>query len=144
MKYEIEHMLQNGGGSIVNTASGAGLISMPAIAIYSASKAATIHMTRVAGLTYAKRGIRVNCVCPGTVNKPAIHEMGIPDGENFFAQDVPMGSVGTPEELVHGAVWLGAEEARCGTGGGLPVDGGLEGESGREGRGERMRVDRGG
>src|SRR3546814_13681289 len=44
MKYEIEHMLQNGGGSIVNTASGAGLISMPAIAIYSASKAATIHM----------------------------------------------------------------------------------------------------
>src|SRR3546814_2018969 len=73
MKYEIEHMLQNGGGSIVNTASGAGLISMPAIAIYSASKAATIHMTRVAGLTYAKRGIRVNCVCPGTVNTPAIH-----------------------------------------------------------------------
>src|SRR3546814_1223785 len=88
MKYEIEHMLQNGGGSIVNTASGAGLISMPAIAIYSASKAATIHMTRVAGLTYAKRGIRVNCVCPGTVNTPAIHAMGIPDVENFFAQDV--------------------------------------------------------
>src|SRR3546814_3081626 len=85
MKYEIEHMLQNGGGSIVNTASGAGLISMPAIAIYSASKAATIHMTRVAGLTYAKRGIRVNCVCPGTVNTPAIHAMGIPDVENFFA-----------------------------------------------------------
>src|SRR3546814_1528694 len=88
MKYEIEHMLQNGGGSIVNTASGAGLISMPAIAIYSASKAATIHMTRVAGLTYAKRGIRVNCVCPGTVNTPAIHAMGIPDAENFFAQEI--------------------------------------------------------
>src|SRR3546814_20611949 len=72
MKYEIEHMLQNGGGSIVNTASGAGLISMPAIAIYSASKAATIHMTRVAGLTYAKRGLPVNCVCPGPVHTPAL------------------------------------------------------------------------
>jgi NAD(P)-dependent dehydrogenase (short-subunit alcohol dehydrogenase family) len=124
MKYEIEHMLQNGGGSIVNTASGAGLISMPAIAIYSAAKAATIHMTRVAGLTYAKLGIRVNCVCPGTVNTPAIHAMGIPDVENFFAQDVPMGRLGTPEEIAQGALWLSSDEARYVTGVVLPVDGG--------------------
>src|SRR3546814_6163704 len=112
MKYEIENMLQYGGGSSVNTASGAGLISMPAIAIYSASKAATSHMTRVAGLTYAKRGIRVNCVCPGTVNTPAIHAMGIPDVENFFAQDVPMGRLGTPEEIANGALWLDRKSTR--------------------------------
>src|SRR3546814_16804636 len=104
MKYEIEHMLQNGGGSIVNTASGAGLISMPAIAIYSASKAATIHMPRVAGLTYAKRGIRVNCVCPGTVTQPAIHAMGNPAVENFFAPEVPMGRLGTKEGVPNGAL----------------------------------------
>src|SRR3546814_19732821 len=112
MKYEIEHMLQNGGGSIVNTASGAGLISMPAIAIHSASKAATIHMTRVAGLTYAKRGIRVNCVCPGTVNTPAIHAMGIPDVEHSFAQDVPQGKLGTTEEHANGARGWWSDAAR--------------------------------
>src|SRR3546814_11191998 len=93
-------MLLNFGGSSYNSTSGTGFVTMPAIAIYSASKAATIHMTRVAGLTYAKRGIRVNCVCPGTVNTPAIHAMGIPDVENFFAQDVPMGRLGTPEEKI--------------------------------------------
>src|SRR3546814_16525654 len=104
---------------------------MPAIAIYSASKAATIHMTRVAGLTYAKRGIRVNCVCPGTVNTPAIHAMGIPDVENFFAQDVPMGRLGTPEEIDNGALWLCSDEARSVKGVVLPVDGGRVAQCGR-------------
>src|SRR3546814_12339168 len=77
-------------------------------------------MTRVAGLTYAKRGIRVNCVCPGTVNTPAIHAMGIPDVENFFAQAVPMGRLGTPEEIANGALWLCSDAARYVTGVVLP------------------------
>src|SRR3546814_4840584 len=62
MKYEIELMLQNGGGSNVNTASGAGLIRFPAIAIYSGSRPATIHITRPAGRTHAKLGIRASGV----------------------------------------------------------------------------------
>ena len=124
MKHEIDHMLENGGGSIVNIASGAGLISMPKLAAYCTSKAAIIHATRVAGVTYANRGIRINAVCPGTVITPGIYTLGIPDPETFFVQGIPMKRLGTGHEIAAAASWLSSSEARYVTGAILPVDGG--------------------
>lgn len=72
MKSEIQHMLQQGSGAIVNTASVAGLVGFPGLAAYTASKHAIVGLTKTAALEYAKAGIRINAVCPGAIRTPAL------------------------------------------------------------------------
>lgn len=126
MKYEIAQMLQQGGGAIVNTASGAGLVGVVGLSAYVASKHGVIGLTKTAALEYAKTGIRVNAVCPGVIQTPMVARLtnNRPDlGEALVAGE-PMGRVGKPEEIAEAAVWLCSDAASFVTGHAMSVDGG--------------------
>jgi NAD(P)-dependent dehydrogenase (short-subunit alcohol dehydrogenase family) len=129
LKHEARQMLNAGsGGAIVNTASLAGLIGFPSNVAYSASKHAVIGITRTAALEYARRGIRVNAVCPAFVHTPMVDSFVSADPLHFnldrLAGMQPMGRMGTPEEVAQAVVWLCSDAAAFITGIALPVDGG--------------------
>jgi NAD(P)-dependent dehydrogenase (short-subunit alcohol dehydrogenase family) len=126
MKYEIAHMLKQGGGAIVNTASGAGLIGVRRGGAYVASKHGVVGLTKTAALEYAKAGIRVNCVCPGPIDTPMLQGIG---GRNQMVIErmvaaQPGGRLGQPAEIAEAAVWLCSDAASFITGLPMPVDGG--------------------
>ncbi|MGI9148486.1 MAG: SDR family oxidoreductase [Chloroflexota bacterium] len=125
MQMEIRHMLTQGGGTIVNTASIAGLVGGFGGA-YSAAKHGVVGLTKVAALEYATRGIRVNAVCPGVIHTPMIERVFArrPEAEQFFKAAEPIGRLGTPEEIAAAVVWLSSDAASFLTGVALPVDGG--------------------
>lgn len=124
MKYEIERMLETGGGAIVNTSSIFGLNAYPGWSLYAASKHAVVGLTKAAALDYARRNIRVNAVAPGPIETPMLEKAtgGNPHG---YAGFVPMGRIGRPEEIADAVVWLLSDEARFVTGHTLPIDGGV-------------------
>lgn len=129
-KYVLPSMLRNGKGSIVNTASAAGLIGLPDRAAYCASKGAVIAFTKQVAVQYASRGVRCNCVCPGTVDSPWVSRLlaADPDPDQAYANLVarqPMGRLGTPEEVARAAVYLASDDAAFMTGTALMIDGGL-------------------
>jgi NAD(P)-dependent dehydrogenase (short-subunit alcohol dehydrogenase family) len=126
MKYEIPQMLKNGGGSIVNTASGAGLVGVAQLSAYNASKHGVVGLTKTAALEFAQKHIRVNCVCPGLINTPMVARMIDSGGMNeqeFIAAE-PVGRMGRPEEIGEGVVWLLSDAASFVTGHALSIDGG--------------------
>jgi len=125
MKYEIPQMLQQGGGTIVNTASVAGLVGLPYASAYVASKHGVVGLTRTAALEYAKSGIRVNCVCPGYIETP-MTEQGRNDPERMahMLESEPIGRIGKPEEIAETVVWLCSDAASFVTGHTMTVDGG--------------------
>ncbi len=125
MKYEITQMLNQGGGTIVNTASAAGLIGGPGLSAYVASKHGVVGLTKTAALEYAKQGIRVNCVCPGYIETPMTAAgMSNPERlERMIARE-PIGRVGKPEEIAESVVWLCSDAASFVTGHAMAVDGG--------------------
>ena len=126
MKYEIPQMLKNGGGSIVNTASGAGLVGVEQLSAYNASKHGVVGLTKTAALEFAQKNIRVNCVCPGLINTPMVARMIDSGGMNeqeFLAAE-PVGRMGRPEEIGEGVVWLLSDAASFVTGHALSIDGG--------------------
>jgi NAD(P)-dependent dehydrogenase (short-subunit alcohol dehydrogenase family) len=127
MKYEIPQMLQQGGGAIVNTASAAGLIGSAAFPIYDASKHGVVGLTKSVALQYAKRGIRVNAVCPGVIQTPMVAQ-GIeanPRFEQGAIRTNPSGRLGNPEEVAEAVVWLCSDAASFVTAHAMSVDGGL-------------------
>jgi NAD(P)-dependent dehydrogenase (short-subunit alcohol dehydrogenase family) len=126
MKYEIPQMLQQGGGAIVNTASGAGLVGSASFPIYDASKHGVVGLTKSAALQYAKQGIRVNCVCPGVIRTPMVQQ-GIEANPQFEEGAItrnPSGRFGKPEEVAEAVVWLCSGAASFVTGHAMSVDGG--------------------
>ena len=125
MKYEIPQMLQHGGGAIVNTASVAGLVGGVGLSSYVASKHGVVGRTKTAALEYATQGIRVNGVCPGSIQTP-MTERGLSDPERMarIIASEPIGRVGTPEEVAEGVVWLCSDAASFVTGHTMTVDGG--------------------
>ncbi|MGH8009949.1 MAG: SDR family oxidoreductase [Candidatus Binatia bacterium] len=126
MKYEIAQMLKQGGGSIVNTASGAGLIAVQGMSAYVASKHGVIGLTKTAALEYAKQGIRVNSVCPGLIQTPMVERLTSQTpqlGEALVAAE-PIGRTGKPEEIGEAVAWLCSEAASFVTGHSMSVDGG--------------------
>src|SRR5262245_46986220 len=126
MKYEIPQMLHQGRGTMVNTASAAGLVGTRGASAYVASKHGVVGLTKTAALEYAQQGIRVNCVCPGWIQTP-MTERGLSDPERRarIIASAPTGRVGTPEEVAEAVVWLCSDAASFVTGHAMSVDGGV-------------------
>jgi 2-keto-3-deoxy-L-fuconate dehydrogenase len=130
MQAAIPGMIARGGGSIVNIASVASsIIAAPNRFIYGMSKAAVIGMTKSVALDHVTRGVRCNCICPGTVDSPSLHDRlratGDYDGAlKAFVARQPMGRIGRPEEIAKIAVYLGSDESAFTTGQAHVVDGG--------------------
>ena len=127
MKYEIPQMLKQGKGAIVNTSSAAGLVGAPSNPAYPASKHGVVGLTKCTALEYARKGIRINCVCPGPTRTGMNEELVATSPEIVKAMDqkVPMGRIGEPEEVAAAAIFLCSDEASYITGHSLPVDGGI-------------------
>ncbi len=127
MKYEIEHMIKRGGGSVINTSSQGGLTGFPGQAAYIACKHAVIGLTRTAAIDYAKNNIRVNAVCPGAIRTPMAEELirRNPAVEKELIRDIPMGRLGRPEEIAHAVLWLASPASAFVTGQPIVVDGGF-------------------
>ena len=124
MKYEIQAMLRQGFGSIVNNSSTSGLIGdLSTSAAYTASKHAVIGLTKHVALEYASVGIRVNAICPAWIDTPMVADT--PGGINQTVMDLhPVRRIGTPGEAAEAAIWLLSDAASFVTGHALPVDGG--------------------
>jgi meso-butanediol dehydrogenase/(S,S)-butanediol dehydrogenase/diacetyl reductase len=121
---------KQGGGVILNTASATVLRNVPDRAAYTASKGAVLALTRSMALDYAKDNIRVNCLCPGTIDTPSLHERlkALGDVESVrkrFEARQPMGRLGTSEEIAQAALYLVSEEAAFVTGMAFSIDGGF-------------------
>ncbi|MCX2475347.1 glucose 1-dehydrogenase [Pedobacter sp. MC2016-05] len=126
MKYELQQFLkQDGAGSIINMASVSGLNATPNMVAYSASKFAVIGMTKTAAIEYAERGIRVNAVCPGSIETPGLTQGEFGKFLDMYRSHQPMKRFGTPEEVANAVLWLSSDEASLITGVSLPTDGGL-------------------
>ncbi|MEH2079117.1 MAG: SDR family oxidoreductase [Nostoc sp.] len=126
MKYEIEQMLSQGSGVIVNTSSTGGLVAFPKNSLYDASKHAVMGLTRSAALDYGKRGIRINAVNPGSIATElldrAFKQLGI--SADIVDSLVPMGRIGKAEEVAQAVVFLCSDAASYITGQPLAIDGG--------------------
>jgi NAD(P)-dependent dehydrogenase (short-subunit alcohol dehydrogenase family) len=127
IKYEIRAMLQTGGGSIVSTASDAGLGGTPMLTPYAAAKAGLINMTRTAAMEYGQQNIRLNAVCPGPIDTPALRaaakELGT--DETVYFGGMAMKRLGKPEEVTELAAWLLSDYASFVTGQAMASDGGF-------------------
>lgn len=126
MKYGIASMLRTGGGSVVNTASSAGLVGWKGHAVYSAAKGGVVQMTKSAALDYATLGVRVNAICPGMTwtglaGGSDANPLPPPDAP---APPQPMQRWGLATELAAAALFLASDESSFVTGVALPVDGG--------------------
>ena len=126
MKYEIEQMLKEGKGVIVNNASIAGLVGFQNIPAYVASKHGVIGLTKNAALEYSRLGIRVNVVCPGVIKTPMIDRFTgkSKEVEKQFESMEPLGRMGRPEEVAETVIWLCSDASSFITGDAIPVDGG--------------------
>lgn len=128
MKYAVTQMRKTGGGSIISTASVAGLRGGAGPHAYSAAKAAVINLTRSVALEVGQYKIRVNCICPGGINTPLIYNR-LPGGkqtaEMFLSQIQALKRAGTPEDIANMALFLASDEAEWITGQAMVVDGGL-------------------
>lgn len=127
MKYELIQMRKQGSGAIVNNSSIGGIIGLPGRAIYHATKHGVIGLTKSAALDYASRGIRINAVCPGTIDTPMVKDMLIK--EPALMKDIiagmPIGRLGLPEEIASAVLWLCGPGSTFVIGHALVVDGGF-------------------
>jgi len=125
MKYEIPQMLKQGGGTIVNSASIAGLVGFEGLPAYNASKGGVVQLTRTAALEFATKNIRVNCVCPGVIRTAMVERLL--DNRSFTEEQLnagePVGRMGKPEEIAEGVLWLLSDASSFVTGHPLVVDG---------------------
>lgn len=128
----VPHLVAAGSGSIVNLASVAGLVGVPNLAAYSASKGAVVSLTRSMALDLAPLGIRVNAICPGAVRSPMMDELlrergggDLAAGLSDTLQKYPIGRLGRPEDIAGLALYLGTDAASFMTGSIITVDGGM-------------------
>ncbi|MBJ3764065.1 SDR family oxidoreductase [Maribius pontilimi] len=130
MQAALPGMVARGGGSIINISSVASsIIAAPNRFVYATTKAAVIAMTKSVALDYVTTGVRCNCICPGTVDSPSLHQRWHDSGDYEAAQKQfiarqPMGRVGTPEEIAKLAIYLGSDESAFTTGHAHVIDGG--------------------
>ena len=127
MKHELKQMRAQGSGAIVNCSSIGGIIGLPTRAAYHASKHGVIGLTRSAAMEYAPRGVRINVVCPGTIETPMVSDMLATqaDAMKEILRDQPIGRLGRSEEIAEAVLWLCSPGASFVLGVALPVDGGF-------------------
>ncbi|MEM9775080.1 MAG: glucose 1-dehydrogenase [Chloroflexota bacterium] len=127
MKYELKHMVKQGYGCIINTASVAGLTGSHSLPVYSASKHAVVGLTRSAAVEYGSKGIRVNCINPYIIKTPMVERTSSnlpPEFSHAMAMATPAKRVGEVQEVTSAVLWLASEGASFVNGITLPVDGG--------------------
>ncbi len=125
----IPRMIEDGGGSIINTGSGWGLKGGPNAAAYCAAKGGTVNLTRAMAIDHGRQGIRVNCVCPGDTDTELLHDeaaqLGEDDAEFMkVAADRPLHRVGLPEDIANAVLYFASDMSGWVTGSVLVVDGG--------------------
>jgi len=126
MRHELPVMLAAGRGTIVNVASVAGLGGFPRHSAYAASKHGVVGLTRTAALEYGRKGIRINALCPGFTRTPMVQSMldaGLPESE--LTARVPLGRLGTAEEMADTVLYLCSAASAFMVGHALAIDGGL-------------------
>jgi NAD(P)-dependent dehydrogenase (short-subunit alcohol dehydrogenase family) len=129
-KHGIPHLLESGGGSVINTASFVAVMGAATSQIsYTASKGGVLAMTRELGVEFARRGVRVNALCPGPVNTPLLQELYAKDKEQAARRLVhlPMGRFAEADEIARGALFLASDDSSYVTASTFLVDGGLSG-----------------
>jgi NAD(P)-dependent dehydrogenase (short-subunit alcohol dehydrogenase family) len=129
-KHGIPHLLDAGGGSVINTASFVAVVGAATSQIsYTASKGGVLALSRELGVEFARRGVRVNALCPGPVDTPLLQELYASDPEQAARRlvHVPMGRFAQAEEIAYGALFLASEESSFVTASTFLVDGGLSG-----------------
>ncbi len=128
IKHAVPAMRKIGGGSIISTASVAGLRGGAGPLVYSVAKAGVIHLTKCAALELGRDRIRVNCICPGGINTPLLYNR-VPGGQEttaqFLAQIQPIARAGLPDDIANMALFLASDESEWVTGTAMVVDGGL-------------------
>jgi NAD(P)-dependent dehydrogenase (short-subunit alcohol dehydrogenase family) len=126
MKFELQQMLKQGSGAIVNCSSIGGLVGGAKRGTYQASKHGVLGLTKSAALDYAAKGIRINAVCPGIIHTGMLDKMMATqaDAINAMLKDVPIGRLGRPEEIASAVLWLCSSAASFMVGHALAVDGG--------------------
>jgi NAD(P)-dependent dehydrogenase (short-subunit alcohol dehydrogenase family) len=125
----IPHMIEAGGGAIIHDASNAGLVGRPWQSVYGATKAGIISLTKSMALSLAKDKIRVNCICPGSIDTPMLRGALASTGsfdENWRKTEmvIPLGRIGSAEDVANATLFLASDEAGYITGAALPIDGG--------------------
>ena len=127
LKYEIQQMLLQKSGTIINTASVAGLIGAHSMSAYAASKHAVVGLTKTAAVEYAGKGIRVNAVCPAIIRTAMVERAfaHLPQLEQGAIQNNPSHRIGDPREVADAVLWLASDASSFTTGATLTVDGGL-------------------
>ena len=136
IKLAAPHLVERGGGSIISTSSGAGLMGIPGLAAYSAAKGGVIALTRAAAMELAGSHVRVNCICPGGIVTPIIYQSPLlgadidPDTlRAVLGAAHPIPRAGEPEDIAAAALWLASDESSFVTGQAIAVDGGLSAEA---------------
>jgi NAD(P)-dependent dehydrogenase (short-subunit alcohol dehydrogenase family) len=128
MKHQIAHMAEQGGGTIVNTASIAGISGAVGTLDYTAAKHGVVGITKAAAMRYGRVGVRINCVCPGVIES-AMTEKGImerPDAESLISRLSPiLARMGEPADIAEAVIWLSCAKSKFVYGVALPVDGGF-------------------
>jgi NAD(P)-dependent dehydrogenase (short-subunit alcohol dehydrogenase family) len=126
LKHEIPLMLQHGGGSIVNTSSGAGIRAFGRGAAYAAAKHGVVGLTKDAALDYAASNIRINAICPGIIDTEMMDRFtgGTSEGRDRVIAQEPIGRMGRPDEIAATVVWLCSDAASFVTGHAMVADGG--------------------
>jgi NAD(P)-dependent dehydrogenase (short-subunit alcohol dehydrogenase family) len=128
-KYTIPSMIENGGGSIIHTSSGWGVLGGDKAAAYCAAKGGLIVMAKAMAIDHGPDGIRVNCVCPGDVLTPMLPDDAVKRGMSWDdyaagAAERPLGRIGTADDIANAVLYLASDEASFVTGDALVVDGG--------------------
>jgi NAD(P)-dependent dehydrogenase (short-subunit alcohol dehydrogenase family) len=129
-KHGIPHLIENGGGSVINTASFVATLGSATSQIsYTASKGGVLSLSRELGVEFARKGVRVNALCPGPVNTPLLQELFATDPERAQRRlvHVPMGRFGEPEEMAAAVAFLASDDSSFMTASSFLVDGGIAG-----------------